>query len=360
MMLANILVGLVVWAKGTGFMACFVVPLPILLIAFKFYLSWSFDKKLRYYATGSSGLKDPESSSLPPPPGPGGKAPSRRSDKLGLRFGHPALYKPLMVPMVHAKAQHVLASVYKGRLDSDSTLPSHSGYGDVPMYNMQPGGKNPGAAEKSAAPFELVPESQMDFAYYKNRGEFADDHGGGDIFGKNSDLISERPDTPQSFMTGSGGTSRVGSPGPGGAGYRRQADGGLEGTTYPIGYFSPNMTRDDSPGPGNRGVPHRSRTPGSSGGSSAGGFVDLGDPGVRNVYTHNNESETRLVAQAQGMGVGGQAPPAGIHPAFRGDNSRSRSREGEGYQAYRPPGAGAQTPGEEDPMSYEYFRRGRQ
>ncbi len=35
--------------------------------------------------------------------------------------------------------------------------------------------------------FEVVPESKLDFEYYKNRGEFAEDHGGGEIYGTPED-----------------------------------------------------------------------------------------------------------------------------------------------------------------------------
>ena len=74
-LLANILVGLVVWARGSLTMCFCIIPLPFVLGAFKVYCSRVFDDKIRYYTKGA-GIGDPEGPSLP-------VRPSRHNDKLG-------------------------------------------------------------------------------------------------------------------------------------------------------------------------------------------------------------------------------------------------------------------------------------
>ena len=65
--------------------------------------------------------------------------------------------------MVHAKAQHMLAQVYRGRLNDDD-----AGNGGYPMSDMhagQPGQKAPGGV---ADMFEVVKEADLDFQNFKN------------------------------------------------------------------------------------------------------------------------------------------------------------------------------------------------
>ncbi|KAI9786649.1 MAG: Transmembrane protein 63C [Geoglossum umbratile] len=260
-LLANILVGLVVWAKGSSTMSFCVMPLPFVLGAFKIYCSRTFDDKIRYYTKGA-GLKDPESSSLP-------TKPSRRNDKLGTRFGHPALFKPLIVPMVHAKAQRVLAQIYTGRLNS--TGPDiGTEFNDVQLDQMSK--SRPGKASHGSpgpAPFEMVPEHHLDFSYYKDRDDFGDEHGAGNIY--------SRPGTPRSYAAGGGGTpgsSRPSSPAPitytsGGRPIPQRLDN--IDHTYPPNYHQPGY-RSESPyrSPPDSGVP------------------------ITNPYTHPNDSDSHI------------------------------------------------------------------
>lgn len=207
--MSNLIVFLAVWVRGeTSHMEAYVViPLPFLMFAFKWYCNRQFDDKLHYYASKS--MKDPETT-----------RPSRfdgsKKDRLATRFGHPVLYKPLITPMVHAKAQHRLPGIYAGRL-TDSNAPgstdhsSVSGYSDTYQLDNMATGK-PG--RKAAIPgFEMVPESRLDFSYYKTRAEFGDEHGGGGaLYGKAEDII--RPDTPGSMWNESTPPgSRPGTPG---------------------------------------------------------------------------------------------------------------------------------------------------
>ncbi|TVY37146.1 Uncharacterized protein LSUB1_G005202 [Lachnellula subtilissima] len=193
--LSNLLVFLAVWVRGntvSHVQAYAVVPLPFLMIAFKIYCKRAFDDKIHYYTLRNM-LQDPED--IP------SKIFSDKKDRLASRFGHPALYRPLITPMVHARAQNILASVYGGRLtDSNNAYSgestSVSGYSDTyaldPMQGGQPGRTK---SSKSMPGFEMVPENKLDFSYFKGRAEFGEDHGGGGgLYGKAEDII--RTDTP--------------------------------------------------------------------------------------------------------------------------------------------------------------------
>jgi hypothetical protein len=49
-------------------------------------------------------------------------------DKLRSRFGHPAWTQKLIAPMVHAKANHLLGTVYRGRMGGDEEQGYSSNY----------------------------------------------------------------------------------------------------------------------------------------------------------------------------------------------------------------------------------------
>ncbi|KAH0562243.1 hypothetical protein GP486_003066 [Trichoglossum hirsutum] len=280
--LANILVGLVVWARGSATMGVCVIPLPFLLGGFKFYCRRTYDDQIHYYTRGV-GSKDSEDPALP-------IKHSGRNDKLTTRFGHPALFKPLMVPMVHAKAQRVLAQIYKGRLES-SGVSAGSGFADIQLDSMSQShpGKTSHGSTPAPAPFEVVPENQLDFSYYKNREEFGDGRGAGDIYG--------RPGTPRSFIPGhpayggTPGSSRSSSPAPatytsGGRAIPQRLD--TDGHMYPSNYHPPGP-RPESP--------YRAHSERS--------FPAAGP------YTHQNDSDSQVgLLGAAGMpAVAGSAPP---------------------------------------------------
>lgn len=198
-------------------------PLPFLLIGFKFYCKSTFDSAIKYYTKGET----PKGVEAPPPI----DKESRRRDRVAVRFGHPALYQKLAVPMVHEKSKHLLAEVYRGRLDGDI---GGAGYSD--MYSMKRMSKeNPGKAEGGDGPFEFVSESNMDFENFKDRPEFATDDNVS-LYGPST--IS-RPGTPSSVMGGS---------------ERGQSSEREQGVTYPAGYHTtPSNLREYSPSPDNRG-----------------------------------------------------------------------------------------------------------
>ncbi|CAG8971712.1 hypothetical protein HYALB_00003180 [Hymenoscyphus albidus] len=328
--LSNLVVFLAAWVQGDGrhMEAYCVVPLPFIMIGFKIYCSKAFDDKIHYY-TQRHMLKDPEATRH--------NIFSAKKDKLHSRFGHPALYRPLITPMVHAKAQNKLAAVYGGRLTDGNIAGSTesasiSGYSDTyaldAMQNNQPGRK-----AKAVPGFEMVPENRLDFAYFKSRAEFGDEHGGaGNIYGKAEDII--RSDTPSSM--GFGSDSRPATP-----------VGGMTGRQNPQQLFADPF----SPPPVSYDLQ-----------SDVGVGMGMQTPPPLNAnqrfYQHyRNESEGNLVSEAAAMG---HSPP----PAFDGTR-----------EVRRPPGSvlgfGAQAQGygnvpqhnvdevEVDTGGYEFYRGAR-
>jgi hypothetical protein len=235
--LSNCIIALLVVARGYAarwMMLGSLAPLPIGLLAFKFYCKSTFDSSLKYYTKGdrAKGVEAPT---------PIDKE-SRRRDRVAVRFGHPALYQKLTVPMVHEKSKHLLAEVYRGRLDGD--LGDTGAFSDV--YTMKRMSKeHPGktasatTAISAPAPFEFVSESNMDFENFKNRPEFSDEHGGeGSVYGAGSSI--HQPDTPGQRGRSSSRDSE-------------RTVAGEEGVQYPAGYHhTPSALREYSPSPGPR------------------------------------------------------------------------------------------------------------
>jgi len=310
-MLSNLVVFLAVWVHGDNqhMEAYLVIPLPFLMLGFKWYCKKAFDDKIHFY-TIRNRLKDPEATR--------DTIFGAKKDRLASRFGHPALYRPLITPMVHARAQNKLAGIYGGRLTDSNTPGSYesasvSGYSDTyalgPMKPERPGKKAGGIPG-----FEMVPENRLDFAYYKGRAEFSDEHGGnGGIYGRAEDII--RSDTPGGQSAWSGDTSRPGTPGTPTMGIGRK--------------FT------DGPTP-----PREPR-----------------DAGQHQMYGYRNDSETNLVAGAASFPVttpGFQTPPHA--------RDESLERRPPGFLGGGPQGYGGLPQAEEDPdpMSYDYFRTRRQ
>ncbi|KAF1947595.1 DUF221-domain-containing protein [Clathrospora elynae] len=268
--LSNCIVALLVVARGYGsrwMMLGAMIPLPIGLLAFKFYCKGTFDSSLRYYTKGQLG----KGVEAPPPI----DKESRRRDRVAVRFGHPALYQKLTVPMVHEKSKHLLAEVYRGRLDGD--LGDSAAFSDV--YTMKRMSKErPGkTASVTPAPFEFVSENKMDFENFKDRPEFSDEHGGeGSVYGGDS---IHRTDTPGSMFDNQRGrsTSRDSE---------RTIGGEEPGVVYPQGYHqTPSALREYSPSP---------------------------EPGLRRQESRESPYQIRddvnLVSGAAPMGGGGSTP----------------------------------------------------
>ncbi|KZM19634.1 uncharacterized protein EKO05_0004232 [Ascochyta rabiei] len=214
--LGNAVIALVVGARGigesnvvqNGTMLYAMVPLPFLLFGFKWYCKKSYDDKLLYYSTlPFSDLENTHNANHPK---------ARKGDKVGVRFGNPAIYKKLITPMVHAKSQHLLKEIYGHRSNAgneifaaphrrstDRATPANLGYGDMYLTDMdheQPGrlSSNTGVGMPNV---EVIEEEDLDFQNFKRRAEFREEFGGdGELYGRPDDLIS-RPGTPSTFTT---------------------------------------------------------------------------------------------------------------------------------------------------------------
>jgi hypothetical protein len=393
-LLGNALVILIVlqlpfyWAHWQKLAA--LAPLPILITAFKFYCVRTFDNGMHFYEQGHP-LKDPEHM------GGHEKKKAIKRDKVGVRFGNPVLYKPLITPMVSSKSQHLLKSIYSGRTSVDVAQLRAGGYSDVYMDPMDPRQPGKGASSPSA-PFEIVNEHEMDFEHFKNRAEFSDAAGGnGALFGHAADII--RPGTPSSTMTGltrtttmdsslddfhhmrkdSNGSSSAGYHSRGGSnpnfipggkyshmrddsnatslGRSRSGSRGSDttrvggGTEYPRGYHqTPSALREHSPAP-------------SQDGGVAGFRPDLSRAASREV----------LVSSAADMGrvpMRVPLPTSAMNPASQYGQQPPQHHPQQYNHLYAtgpyadspgitPLSDGAGAPGGADDTSYEYFRRGR-
>lgn len=314
--LFNVVIAVVVAAKGENIplMLGAMVPIIAAIGAMKWYCAHAFDDDIHYYT--KSLTKDVESEGLP-------DRASRRKDKLRARYGNPALYRPLMTPMVYAKSQHLLAQIYNGRLGSDDT--TAMGYSDG--VNMQSMSKTQTGKSALRAPFEFVQEGDLDFENYKNRPEFREQFGGeGEMYGYAPDM--SRPNSPGMSPDRGRSSSRGSSAGHYSRPHsRHDSDALTAGTTYPTGYHQTHsMARNYSPD-----------------GRSLGSV----DVGMRRQYSDSGQ-ETNLVR--------GAAPMAASSPGATGGRYSPRHQA----WAQSPAGAGPyrdDTP--DDEMSYDYFRRGR-
>ena len=313
--LADVIIALVIKAAGTWVMVAVMAPLPILLVGFKVYCARTFDDQNDFYTKAT--LKDPESMVEP-----GQK--TRRTDRVSTKFGHPALYAKLITPMVHAKAQHIIGDLLRGRLNPGNIDDAPSIYSDRaidldPMSQQHPGKSarfTPDSTNKRNELFEVVPESQLDFNYFKERPDFAGENGGdGELYGRPMDLVSERSGTPRSFM-----------------GHQRG---------YSSGAGSPSSSRASSPAGGSRNIsPHQ--------------LPQMHHPAYRDasgasgqMYNHGNDSGRSLLSGAQPVGT---ITPDDRDAAGNGQYGLDRWRtggsgyvgvpaqesdQGLGYEAYR-------------------------
>ena len=353
-MLSNLVVLLTLWNRGDGRMYQFfsVCPLPVLMIVFKFYCSKVFDNKIRYYSTRNV-RKHPEASMQ--------KEDRQRSERLASRFGHPVLYKKLITPMVHQRAQNLLPSVYTGRLTDGreggaDDLMSVSGYSDMYALNNMQGGK-PGKSANTMPGFEFVSESQMDFEYYKNRAEFAEVHGGGEIYGRPGEIV--RPNTPGSFgdsdLASRPGTPLSGRPTPFGPGSMSRANTGFSETAYQPFRPSPSRGFTTSPALPENGVMgsiDRTRTPlyTQDNGSSSGLVRNAQAPAMSSMDGHPHD----MLGDRGVSPHGGRATPTRSHSP--GPSMGALGGGPRGYSGL----AQAEYPGDNqgDAAQYDYFRGG--
>lgn len=406
-LLMNGVVALLVGAKGfaSPMLYCMIPLLPI-MAAFMWFCKYSFDTPYAYYTTKSFTETEIGAASKGVPE----RKQRRGGDRVAVKFGHPALYKKLTTPMVHAKSQHLLKEIYRGRLDDeDAGLESRPtsvfGYSDIYMNEMSHSA--PGKISKgghSNAPFEVVAEADLDFENFKRRSDFRQEFGGdGELYGRPEDQIS-RPGTPSSMMSFGASSTLMGdrkgrdrSESPAEFGTRGSSttriSGALDGEhTYARGYA--NLNRSGSPS--RNATPMRDQSPpvrldGIEIPHSGLGRSEVADAGLeayRDDDTLSRYEQQRLSqgtvgmlqnasamgrSESPGRGRAARKPVASQAGAGRfgaqspsGDMGRRRQSPGAAsglgrYSYIEGQGAGlAGTPDAEDEYtSYDYFRRGR-
>ena len=187
--LADIIIGVVVKARGSWSMVIALVPLLFVIAVFKWYCVKTFDSEIDYFSKDAKHANE----SI-------GHEPSHKAvNRAAAKFRHPVLEKRLMTPMVPAKAKNIVAQIYSGRLNSEIDA-GPGAFQDIPMTPVKQAGEPPQHQQ-----FEAVPEAQEDYAFYKNRSDFG--NVGGDRLSR-YDMINNmsRPGTPSSF----GGTTTKG------------------------------------------------------------------------------------------------------------------------------------------------------
>jgi hypothetical protein len=213
--LGNAVIALIVGAQGVGSinsvgngnMLYAMIPLPFLLFAFKWYCKRAFDEKLVYYSIEPfSDVEVSERSEVLLP---------KRKDRVAVRFGHPALYKKLITPLVHAKSVHLLKEIYghRSRADgnifeaphrrsTDRAMPTTPlGYSDIYMAEMNHDDPGQAVTHTEMPTVESVAEQDLDFENFKKREEFREQYGGeGELYGRPDDYLG-RPGTPSTFAT---------------------------------------------------------------------------------------------------------------------------------------------------------------
>lgn len=376
--LCNLVIALVIGAQGVqsysgatkaqGAMLYAMVPLPFLLWGFKVYCRRVFDDKIGYNTTQS--LSDLEGSAAAAAASKNNIKQGKK-DRVGVRFGDPALYKRLMKPMVNAKAQYLLKDIYRGRTSLDEGPmhgpAGHGAYGYSDIYMSQMSHDKPGKSGHDISGFELVDESDMDFEHFKKRAEFREEFGGdGELYSRpqsRSDALTDsRPGSVASMATLMGQMAHTrktsDSPTSSRASSRTRYDPAtadpMGGHTYAKGYHT-TAVRGESPGRAVRGV----EVPDARLGS-----IDITstDPRGRHPAFRNESDGTGLMDHAAAMGrtnVPRRVPVGGYRDDDGHYRSGSSSRNVTPGQM-TPRGMSAMGDYMDDETSYDYFRRGRQ
>lgn len=211
-LLANVVVTIFITDRRESItQVILMAPLLVLLAGFKWYCRRTFDDNLHFYSMSLHGKEDGKLSAKP------------KHDRVGVRFGHPALYKKLMVPMVHEKANHLLKEIIRDQSDGD--LNDTNNYGDTYRLQKLPTHQSGLVDAAGEATFEVVSESQMDIEHFRGREEEFDEIREGDDIHRN----------PSDQPISSSRDSNVLLPKGGSLG--KEPD--YEGSTYPTGYHPP-------------------------------------------------------------------------------------------------------------------------
>ncbi|KAI1176568.1 hypothetical protein F4777DRAFT_263679 [Nemania sp. FL0916] len=200
------------------------IPLLAIIAGFKWYCRCKFDDALHFYSRGQHHAESGDSSKKP------------KHERVGVRFGHPALYKKLMVPLVHEKANHILNEIVHDQSDAD--FGGTNGYTDTYHLQRLSTHRSGQANATGDATFEVVNESQLNFEHFRDREEFREFGGDGAVY----DSLSG-PSSSSSILSARTTRSNSQAPVPHDADIVRESD--FEGATYPTGYHPPSDLRPE-------------------------------------------------------------------------------------------------------------------
>ncbi|KAF3936207.1 hypothetical protein ABW19_dt0204083 [Dactylella cylindrospora] len=336
----NIVTAGVVWVNYNGATACAALAPILINIGFKIYCARTFDDKLYYYTKAVDAEAAISETEIK----------KNRDDKLSDRYGHPALTRKLLTPLVHEKAKHVLARVYQIRNEEGD--PYSSSYADDSMDLTSMQKDSVGQPQRQPTGLEhygFVQEHQLDFHNLQGNARSEFNYIFDSASGGNSRAVSPapgRPITPGGLSTAG---SRPGSPGPGFYAQTNRAKYaalGSPGIPPPLG--SPGLSPLGSPGlppqaggagsgagmqisrsisPLARGST-RSASPGPyaygyDGANSSSGYFQHQDPGA---------SDSDLTGLLRGQQAVGMSAPGGYDSR---PGTGGRDYNGGGYQGYQ-------------------------
>ncbi|KAK4049970.1 hypothetical protein OIV83_003794 [Microbotryomycetes sp. JL201] len=101
----HVFMGVSICLQTNYYYAIALVPPIIAVLIFKYFLVRQFDDRFKWY--------------IPSPEEMAASAQHHadaRKNRLMKRFGHPSLHEPLFTPMLHKKVQHLLPTIYSGRI----------------------------------------------------------------------------------------------------------------------------------------------------------------------------------------------------------------------------------------------------
>ena len=130
------------------------IPPFIIVILFKVYIDRVFTRPFRYYVPSEAEVRNAQVHS---------EHGDVRGNRLGKRFGHPALHAELFTPMLHANMMPLLGHVWSGRLDRGQAKMGEYG-GQQLNAHVLPGGIKIAGVDQSDLEYDPV-------LYQRDRGE---------------------------------------------------------------------------------------------------------------------------------------------------------------------------------------------
>ncbi|GAA6019485.1 hypothetical protein JCM11491_000973 [Sporobolomyces phaffii] len=103
--LMHLFMALSIGLQSKWFYAIAMAPPAVSVLLFKYLLDRKFDNRFRWYIPSEQEMSEVHLHHA-----------DARKHRLQKRFGHPSLHEPLFTPMLHKKVQHLLPTIYNGRI----------------------------------------------------------------------------------------------------------------------------------------------------------------------------------------------------------------------------------------------------